>query len=50
MFTAQRGENGEFDGILADLSDPKSPDKIIGTVIDQAGRLDVLVNRCRMPS
>lgn len=44
VFTAQRGADEEFDGILADFSDPASPDRIMAEMIERAGRLDVLVN------
>lgn len=44
VFTAQRGADEELDGILADFSDPGSPDRIMAEMIERAGRLDVLVN------
>jgi meso-butanediol dehydrogenase/(S,S)-butanediol dehydrogenase/diacetyl reductase len=48
VFTAQRGTDIEFEGILADFSDPECPKQIIETVLDRAGRLDVLVNNAGM--
>ena len=44
VFTAQRGEDGEFEGIAADFTDPESAATAVGTVAARAGRLDVLVN------
>lgn len=44
VFTAQRGADEEFDGVLADFSNPASPDRIMAEMIERAGRLDVLVN------
>ena len=44
VFTAQRGEDREFDGIPADFSDPASAARAVETVAERAGRLDVLVN------
>ncbi|MEM9062577.1 MAG: SDR family oxidoreductase [Pseudomonadota bacterium] len=44
VFTAQRGEEPVHEGIVADLADPSSPEMVIAAVIDQAGRLDVLIN------
>lgn len=48
VFTAQRGKDGEFDGIVADFTDLASPARVIGEVIDRAGQLDVLVNNAGM--
>ena len=44
VFTAQRGQDAEFEGIEADLSDPHCPDRVIAQIVAAAGRLDVLVN------
>lgn len=44
VFTAQRGQDAEFDGISADFTDPEGPGRVIVEVIRRAGRLDVLVN------
>ena len=44
VFTAQRGEDDQFESIIADLADPAMPQNVIGQVIEQSGRLDVLVN------
>ena len=48
VFTAQRGEGAEFEGIVADLSDPDVPARVMGQILDRAGRLDVLVNNAGM--
>lgn len=48
VFTAQRGEDGEFDGIEADFTDPQAPQRIMAELMAQAGRLDVLVNNAGM--
>lgn len=44
VFTAQRGSDAEFTAIPADFTDPACPDQVVGQVLAQAGRLDVLVN------
>ena len=44
VFTAQRGPDQQFEGIVADFTDPAIPARVLGAVIDRAGRLDVLVN------
>lgn len=44
VFTAQRGSEPEFEGIAADFTDPASASVVIDSVVDRAGRLDVLVN------
>jgi meso-butanediol dehydrogenase/(S,S)-butanediol dehydrogenase/diacetyl reductase len=43
VFTAQRNPAG-YEDIKADLADPDAPARIIGTVSDQAGQLDILIN------
>lgn len=48
VFTAQRGEDAEFEGLPADFSDPASPAQVMETLIARAGRLDVLVNNAGM--
>ena len=48
VFTAQRGKDEEFEGIFCDLGDSQSCHKVIDDVIQQAGRLDVLVNNAGM--
>ena len=48
VFTAQRGEEREFEGIAADFADPASAAGTVETVIARAGRLDVLVNNAGM--
>ncbi|RWB32195.1 MAG: SDR family oxidoreductase [Mesorhizobium sp.] len=44
VFTAQRGEDQEFDWIKADFTDPNSAPRVVAETIDKANRLDVLVN------
>ena len=44
VFTAQRGEDDQFESIPADLADPAAPQAVIDQVTRQSGRLDVLVN------
>ncbi|GAB1363315.1 SDR family oxidoreductase [Rhodobacter sp.] len=48
VFTAQRGEDAEFEAIAADFADPASVEQVVGQVIARAGRLDVLVNNAGM--
>ena len=44
VFTAQRGEDDQFESIVADFADPAAPQAVIDQVTHQSGRLDVLVN------
>lgn len=44
VFTAQRGRDAGFEAIEADFTDTASPAQVVATVIDRAGRLDLLVN------
>lgn len=44
VFTAQRGDDPANENINADFLDPEVPARVISEVIDQAGRLDVLIN------
>lgn len=44
VFTAQRGQDADFEGIEADLADPLVPAQIVADVVARAGRLDILVN------
>ncbi|WP_411036979.1 SDR family NAD(P)-dependent oxidoreductase [Shinella sp. BYT-45] len=44
VFTAQRGEDREFEAIPADFTDPASAAGAVAAVVARAGRLDVLVN------
>ncbi|WP_210092690.1 SDR family oxidoreductase [Ruegeria sp. HKCCSP346] len=48
VFTAQRGQDTEFQGIAADFTLPDSPAKVVNEVIAKAGRLDVLINNAGM--
>ena len=48
VFTAQRGADDEFHAFPSDLADPDAPARIVGDVVDRAGRLDVLVNNAGM--
>lgn len=43
VFTAQRGAAG-FEDIEADFSDETAPERVIGTIIDAVGHLDILIN------
>lgn len=44
VFTAQRGEDPDFENVTADFSDPDAPQRVIEEVTARAGGLDVLVN------
>ena len=44
VITAQRGQDPDFEGIEADLSDAEVPAQVVETVVARAGRLDILVN------
>lgn len=44
VFTAQRSADAEFEGIPADFTDPDSPARVMHTLAEREGRLDVLVN------
>ncbi|MET1413400.1 SDR family oxidoreductase [Roseibium sp. HPY-6] len=44
VFTAQRGEDPDFESVPADFSDPDAPQRVIEEVTARAGGLDVLVN------
>ncbi|MEM7189526.1 MAG: SDR family oxidoreductase [Pseudomonadota bacterium] len=44
VFTAQRGADTAHDFIKADFLDPIAPEKVVAEVVNNAGRLDVLVN------
>lgn len=44
VFTVQRGEDREFEAISVDLGDPRDASGAVQTVVERAGRLDVLVN------
>lgn len=48
VFTAQRGEDTEFHGIVADFTLTESPAQVVSKVTALAGRLDVLVNNSGM--
>jgi len=43
VFTAQRGVS-EFETVSADFADPEVPARVIGTVREAAGQLDILIN------
>ena len=43
VFTAQRGEDAEFEFVAADFADPANAAKAVEAVVERAGRLDVLV-------
>lgn len=44
VFTAQRGPDGEAEGIEADLADAEAPARVVAEVVARAGQLDILVN------
>ena len=44
VFTAQRGQDPEFEGLEADLADAETPARLIAEVVQRAGQLDILVN------
>ena len=44
VFTAQRGEDPDHESIKADFLDPAEPERVVSRVIDEAGRLDILIN------
>ncbi|UWQ93818.1 SDR family oxidoreductase (plasmid) [Rhodobacteraceae bacterium M382] len=48
VFTAQRGNDSEFDAIPADFLDPASPAQVVSQLIAKVGQLDVLVNNAGM--
>jgi len=48
IFTSQRQDDATFECIHADLADPNSPEKIVQSVMERAGHLDVLVNNAGM--
>jgi meso-butanediol dehydrogenase/(S,S)-butanediol dehydrogenase/diacetyl reductase len=48
VFTAQRGVDDRFEGIVADFADPDTPRQVVDTVIRRAGQLDVLINNAGM--
>ncbi len=48
VFTAQRGEDREFEGMQADFADANAPQAAVETLINAAGKLDILVNNAGM--
>ena len=48
VFTAQRGNDDEFESFSVDFSDPVGTVQVIKYLIDKAGQLDVLVNNAGM--
>ena len=44
VITAQRGKADEFTVIQADFADTDCPEKVVAEVVNQTGRLDVLIN------
>ncbi|WP_438391934.1 SDR family NAD(P)-dependent oxidoreductase [Caballeronia sp. DA-9] len=48
VFTAQRGEDRDFESVVADFTKPGDAPAVVQHVIDKAGRLDLLVNNAGM--
>ena len=48
VFTAQRQADREFDGIVADFTDPDTPARAVAETVARGGGLDVLVNNAGM--
>ncbi|MGI9317200.1 MAG: SDR family NAD(P)-dependent oxidoreductase [bacterium] len=48
VFTAQRGKDELFEGIIADFTEPDAPQNVIAELMARAGRLDLLVNNAGM--
>ena len=48
VFTAQRGEDSEFENIVVDFCDPEAVSSVVRQIIQQAGRLDILINSAGM--
>lgn len=48
VFTAQRGEDPEFESLVADFTDANTPARVINEVAHQTGQLDILVNNAGM--
>ncbi|TIN74605.1 SDR family oxidoreductase [Mesorhizobium sp.] len=48
VFTAQRGEDQEFEAIAIDFAAPAGAGRAVEDVVNQSGRLDVLVNNAGM--
>lgn len=48
VFTAQRGEDTEFEGIAVDFANPSEAGKAVEEIVGRAARLDVLVNNAGM--
>jgi len=48
VFTAQRGEDREFEGLSVDFADPAAASAAVNNIIERAGRLDVLINNAGM--
>lgn len=44
VFTAQRGDDTEFEAVPADFTDTCSPAHVVADLVARAGRLDVLIN------
>ena len=44
VFTAQRGDDSEFEAVNANFTDTACPAQVVADVVERAGRLDILVN------
>ncbi|MFT5505696.1 MAG: meso-butanediol dehydrogenase/(S,S)-butanediol dehydrogenase/diacetyl reductase [Gammaproteobacteria bacterium] len=48
VFTAQRGEDFEFESIVSDFTQPDSAANVISRIIRKTGQLDLLINNAGM--
>jgi meso-butanediol dehydrogenase / (S,S)-butanediol dehydrogenase / diacetyl reductase len=48
VFTAQRGQDFEFESVVADFTQPDSADIVLSKIITKTGQLDLLVNNAGM--
>ncbi len=48
VFTAQRGADHEFEGIVVDFTDANTAARAVDIAVSRAGRLDILVNNAGM--
>lgn len=48
VFTAQRGEDAEFESISTDFSEPGTAARVVESIVAQTDQLDVLINNAGM--